>query len=321
MHSRRDLLLTSLAATLTGRASFAAQNLPNLEVMVPSGPGGGWDQTARTMEVVMRKDRLVGQFRVEHALGGGGAIGLTRFLRAKRGNPDALIVGGLVMVGALAANKSPVKLTDATPVARLTGEFEVVAVPADSPIKSMRDLIAMFKADAGKVSWVGGSAGGTDHILGGMIARDVGVDPRRVAYVAYAGSGQALTALLGKQVTCGISGYGEFGEMIKAGRLRALALSSDKRQPGINVPTLKEQGIDVELFNWRGVFAPPGLTAAQTQALITLIDRMVKGASWRAELAAKNWTDIYLPGAAFGAYVRDQTAQITRVVAELGLTR
>jgi putative tricarboxylic transport membrane protein len=319
--SRRDLLLTTLGAATVAAVGARAQAAVDLEVLVPSGPGGGWDQTARSMEYVMRTDRLVRQYKVEHALGGGGAIGLTRFLRVKKGHGDALMVAGMVMVGALAANKSPVKLTDATPLARLTGEFEVIAVPADSPLKSMRDLVAMFKADPGKVSWVGGSAGGTDHILGGMIARAVGVDPKRVAYVAYAGSGQAQAALLGKQVTCGISGWGEFGEQIKAGKLRALALSSDKRQADIPVPTLKEQGVDVELFNWRGVFAPPGLTAAQTASLLSLIDKMVKGATWRAELKKKDWTDIYLPGAGFGRYVQDETARITRIVADLGLTQ
>jgi putative tricarboxylic transport membrane protein len=253
--------------------------------------------------------------------GGGGAIGLTRFLAQKRGQGDSLIVAGMVMLGALAANKSPAKLTDATAIARLTGEFEVVAVPADSPIRSMQQLVAQFKTNPGSVSWVGGSAGGSDHILAGMIARAVGIDPRRVAYVAYAGSGQALSSLLGKQVTCGVSGWGEFGEQIKAGRLRALALSSDARQPGIDVPTLKEQGVNVELFNWRGVFAPPAITAAQRQALTALVDRMVKSSSWQAELKKRNWTNIYQTGDAFAVYVRDETARITRVVGELGLTR
>ena len=175
------------------------------------------------------------------------------------------MVGGMVMVGALVANKSPVSMRDLTPIARLTGEFEVIVVNAASPLKSMTDLITMFKADPGKVSWAGGSAGGSDHILAGMIAKATGVDAKKVSYVAYAGGGPAQAALLGNQVTCGVSGYGEFAEQIKAGKLRALAISADKRQEGIDAPTLKEQGIDVELFNWRGVFGAPGTCARQAK--------------------------------------------------------
>ena len=161
--------------------------------------------------------------------GAGGAVGLPRFVNNMKGQGNVLMVAGMVMVGAIIANKAPVKLTQTTPIARLTGEFEVVVVPAQSPLQSMADLVALFKADPGKVSWAGGSAGGTDHILAGMIAKAIGVDPRKVNYVAYSGGGPAQAALLGDQVTAGISGWGEFSEQIKAGKLRALAISSDKR--------------------------------------------------------------------------------------------
>ena len=229
---------------------------------MPAAPGGGWDQTGRTIEFALRTDGIVKDFKFEHAPGAGGAVGLPRFIGTKKGQGDALMVGGMVMVGALVANKSPVSMRDLTPIARLTGEFEVVVVNAASPLKSMKDFVDAFKADPGKVSWAGGSAGGTDHILAGMIAKAVGVDAKRVSYVAYAGGGPAQAALLGNQVTCGVSGYGEFSEQIKAGKLRALAISADKPQAGIDIPTLKEQGVDVDLFNWRGVFGAPGLPQA-----------------------------------------------------------
>jgi putative tricarboxylic transport membrane protein len=184
----------------------------------------------------------------------------------------------------------------------------------------MQDLMTRLKSDPGAVSWAGGAAGGSDHILAGMIAKAARVDPKRLAYVAYAGGGQAQAAVLGSQVTCAVNGYAEMSEQIRAGRLRALALSSDTRQPGIAIPTLKEQGIDVELFNWRGVFGAPGTTEAQQRTLIALIDTMAKGPIWRAELAKRNWTDIYISGPAFARYLRDETARITAVVADLGLS-
>jgi putative tricarboxylic transport membrane protein len=326
MLSRRIVvatLATGLAAALSPAAPGAAtaQTMQNLQIFVPAAPGGGWDQTGRSIELAMRTDGLVKDFKFEHAPGAGGAVGLPKFLGTKKGQGDAIMVGGLVMVGALIANKSPVKMTDLTPIARLTGEAEVIVVPAQSPFKSMKELIDAFKADPTKVSWAGGSAGGTDHILAGMIAQAVGVDPKKVSYVAYAGGGPAQAALLGNQVTAGISGYGEFAEQVKAGKLRALALSSDKRIPGIDVPTLKEQGIDVELFNWRGVFGAPGITADQKKALIDLVSKMVSGPTWKSELQKKDWTSILLTGDDFGKYLDSETTRITGILTDLGLAQ
>jgi putative tricarboxylic transport membrane protein len=301
--------------------SALAQTPTSLQIFVPAAPGGGWDQTGRTIELAMRTDGIVKEFRFEHAPGAGGAVGLPKFLAGKKGQGDALLVGGMVMVGALIANTSPVSMRDLTPIARLTGEFEVLVVPAASSIKTVAELVAAFKADPGKVSWAGGSAGGTDHILAGMIAKAVGSDAKKVRYVAYAGGGQAVAALLGNQVTCGISGYGEFAEQIKAGKLRALAISADKRQPGIDIPTLKEQGIDVELFNWRGVFGAPGLTPEKQKALIGVVDKMVNGPTWKAELAKRSWTGIYLAGPDFGKYVDSEIVRITAILKDLGLAK
>lgn len=324
MQTRRAILQSGLAASAAAALAFepkpaASQALSSLQIFVPAAPGGGWDQTARSVEHAMRTDGIIKDFKIEHAPGAGGAVGLPKFLGTKKGQGDALMVGGMVMVGALIANKSPVKMTDLAPVARLTGEFEVVVVPPASSHKSMQDLVAALKAAPGKVSWAGGSAGGTDHILAGMIARAAGIDPKAVSYVAYSGGGPAQAALLGNQVTAGISGWGEFAEQIKAGKLRALAISSDKRQAGLDVPTLKEQGIDVELFNWRSLFGAPGITPTQQKGLIDVVEKMVKGPAWQAELKSKDWTDIYLPGADFGKFLADEIARITGILKDLGL--
>ncbi len=324
MPTRRQVLHSGFAASAAAALTLApgrttAQTLPNLQIFVPAAPGGGWDQTGRAIEHSMRTDGLVKDFRFEHAPGAGGAVGLPKFIGTKKGQGDALMVGGMVMVGALIANKSPVKMTDLTPVARLTGEFQVVVVPNESPHKTMQDLVTAFKAAPAKVSWAGGSAGGSDHILAGMIGRAAGVDPKSVSYVAYAGGGPAQAALLGNQVTAGISGWGEFGEQVKAGKLRALAISSDKRQEGIDVPTLKEQGVDVELFNWRGVFGAPGISADQQKALVALVEKMVNGPTWKSELKNKEWTGIFLPGAQFGTFLGEEIARITGILKELGL--
>jgi len=316
----RSALLGSSSAVLLSRLSIPAfaQSLESLKLFIPAAPGGGWDQTGRAMEYALKTANIVQNIQFEHVPGAGGAVGLPRFA-GMRGQGNVLMVGGMVMVGALIANKAPVDLTQTTPIARLTGEFEVVVVPPQSSIKSMQELVAQFKQDPGKVSWAGGSAGGTDHILIGMIAQAVGVDPRKVNYVAYSGGGPAQAALLGGHVTAGVSGWGEFAEQIKAGKLRALAVSADKRIEGIDVPTLKEQGIDVELFNWRGVFAPPGIDDKQRQALLDLVDRMVKSDPWKQELQKRDWTSIYLSGEQFAQYIKSETDRITAILRNLGL--
>ena len=193
------------------------------------------------------------------------------------------------------------------------------SVPAASPFKDAKDFAAALKADPAKVPIAGGSAGGTDHILAGLIAKSVGVPATKVGYVAFSGGGQALAALLGNQVAAGISGYAEFAEQIKAGKLRLLAMSSDKRVPGIDAPTLKEQGIDVELANWRGVFAPPGVSDAQRAAMSALIEKMAASPQWKEECEKRDWIQITMMGDAYKAYIESEFARIGDILKDLGL--
>ena len=322
MLSRRELLLsTTWAAALAAFGPFEralAQTVESMKFFIPAAPGGGWDQTGRTMEQVLKSTNMVKNIQIENVGGAGGTVGLPRFINM-RGQQNTLMVGGMVMVGAIIANKSPVNLGQVTPIARLTGEFEAIAVPAQSPHKTMGDLVNALKKDPGAVSWAGGSAGGTDHILVGMIAQAVGVDPRKTSYVAYAGGGPANAAIIGNQVTAGVSGWGEFSEQVKAGRMRVLAVSSDKRIDGVDAPTLKETGVNVELFNWRGVFAPPGIPDTHKQQLIGLIDRMYKSPAWQEEMNKRDWTGIYLAGDAYGAYIQQEMTRIEGILKSLGL--
>jgi putative tricarboxylic transport membrane protein len=290
-----------------------------MKMLIPANPGGGWDQTGRQLAAAMQSAKLVNSVQFENKGGAAGTIGLAQFVNSAKGDPTAVIIGGMVMIGGIHLNKSPVNLSMVTPIARLTSEYEVVVVPASSPYKTMADLVKAFKENPGKVSWGGGSAGGTDHILAGMIAKAVGVDPKRVSYVAYSGGGPAQAALLGNQVTCGVSGYGEFAEQIRAGKLRALAVSAAQPLAGSSVPTLKSQGIDVELANWRGVFGAPGIGADKQAALVGLIERMVQGPTWQAELKKRDWSGILLTGAAFGQFIDGEIARITGILKDLGL--
>jgi putative tricarboxylic transport membrane protein len=318
---RREFSLAALGALAAGQwpAIVHAQQLGTMKMMIPANPGGGWDQTGRALAQAMQSAKVVQSVQFDNKGGAAGTIGLAQFVNSAKGDPNAVMIGGMVMVGGIALNKSPVDLSMVTPIARLTSEWEVIVVPAASPLKSMAELVKMLKENPGKVSWGGGSAGGTDHILLGMIAKAVGVPATKISYVAFAGGGPAVAALLGAQVAAGISGYGEFAEQIKAGKLRALAISADKRLPGLDVPTLKEQGIDVELFNWRGVFAPPGVTDEQRKAMVALMDKMAASPEWAEACAKRDWTRITKTGDAYKAFIDAEIVRLEAVLKDLGI--
>lgn len=323
MLSRREFLMNtavaSAALTAFPFSAALAQEAPQLALFVPAAPGGGWDQTARTMEQVLRNEKLISGAQITNVGGAGGTVGLPQFISRYKGKGNSLMVGGMVMVGAIIANKSANNLSEVTPIARLTGEFEALVVPAASPFKTAADFIAALKADPTKVPVAGGSAGGSDHIVFGLIAKAAGVDPTKISYVPFAGGGEALAALLGNQVAGGISGYGEFSEQVKAGTLRVLAISSDTRQEGIDAPTLKEAGIDVELFNWRGVFAPPDISAEDKAAMVKLMEDMTKSAAWAEECKNRQWTSIPLTGDAYETFLKEDIARIEGILKDLGL--
>ncbi|MFO1210610.1 MAG: tripartite tricarboxylate transporter substrate binding protein [Amaricoccus sp.] len=290
-------------------------------ILAPAAPGGGWDQTARTMQNLMQKEGISGNVQVTNVPGAGGTIGLAQFVNQAKGSPDDLIVGGYVMVGAILTNHSPVDLSMVTPIARLTGEQEAIVVPAASDIKTMADLVAKLKADPGSVAWGGGSAGGTDHILAGLVAKAAGVDPTKVNYIAFSGGGEALAAILGNQVTAGISGVGEFESQIEAGTLRALAVSGDERVEGLDVPTLKEQGLDVALENWRMVAAGPGVTAEQKAAITADVEKLATSDAWKQELATRGWDDRFLAGDEFDKQLAADIESTKAILTEIGLVQ
>jgi putative tricarboxylic transport membrane protein len=258
---------------------------------------------------------------VENVPGAGGTVGLAQLADQEQGKPNVLLVNGLVMVGAILTNKSPVDLSMTTPIARLTGEYEVIVVPASSEFKTLGDLTAKLKADPGSVAIGGGSAGGTDHILAGLVLKAAGGDVSKLNYVPFSGGGEALAAILGGHVAAGISGYSEWEGQIKSGELRALAISAPERQQGIDVPTIKEQGLDVELANWRAVVAPPGLDDAQKKALLDAVEMIVKSDAWKKVLAEKNWTDLYLPGEQFAELITAENARVTEILKGIGLVQ
>ena len=310
----------TLAAAPFGLLNPAfAQQVGTLKMMIPANPGGGWDQTGRQLASAMQAAKLVQSVSFENKGGAAGTPGLAQFVNSAKGDPNAVLIGGLVMVGGIILNKSPVDLTMVTPIARLTSEYEVIVVPAASPHKTMGDLVKAFKANPGSVSWGGGSAGGTDHILVGMIAKAVGGDVSKINYVPFKGGGDSIAAIVGGHVTAGVSGLGEYSEQIKSGRMRALAVSGPNAEEGIK--SLKEQGIDVVLGNWRGIFGAPGITPAQRDQLVKLVQTATETPAWKETLNKMGWTPWFLAGDQFKAFLEEDTRRVTSIMDSLGLKK
>ena len=314
MHSISRVRIAIAAAAVA--LSLPALAVDSLKMMIPANPGGGWDTTGRELAKAIQSSGAVKNVQFDNKGGAAGAIGLAQFVNSSKGDPNAVIMGGMVMVGGLITNKSAVKIDQVTPIARLTSEYEVIVVPANGP-KTLKELLDKFKANPGSVSWGGGSAGGTDHILAGLIAKAIGADPSKVNYVPFKGGGEAVSAIIGGHVTAGISGYSEFAQHIKSGKMRALAVSSPKALEGI--ASLKEQGVDVELANWRGIFGAPGITKAQRDELIAAVEKATKSKEWQESLKKNDWEGYWLAGDAYSKYVDEENKRLGDILGQLSL--
>jgi putative tricarboxylic transport membrane protein len=317
---RRDTFLKSMAAI----AAAATLPLPalaaaNVKMMIPANPGGGWDTTGRALGKALQDSGAASTVTYDNKGGAAGALGLAQFINGSKNDPNALMVMGAVMLGGIITGKPPVNLSQATPIARITSEYNVFVLPASSPFKTMKDVVEQLKKDPGSVKWGGGSRGSTEHIAAAMIARDVGVDPSKINYVAFRGGGEAIAAILGGNVTIGGSGYSEFAEYIASGKMRALAVTSDTRLKGVNVPTLKEQGINVVIGNWRGVYGAPGITEPQRKELTDMVLKALKSKAWAEAMEKNNWTPAVLTGADFAKFVDDDFASLRATMVKSGM--
>lgn len=317
---RRDAFLKSLAAlAAVGTLPLSAHAAPNVKILIPANPGGGWDITGRALGKAMSDAKLADSVTYDNKGGAAGALGLAQFVNGSKNDPNALMVMGAVMLGGILTGKPPVNLTQATPIARVTSEYNVFVLPANSPFKSMADVVAQLKKDPGSVKWGGGSRGSTEHIAAAMIAQKVGVDPSKINYVAFRGGGEATAAILGGNVTVGGSGMSEFAPYIADGKMKPIAVTSAQRLEGSSVPTLKEQGIDVEIGNWRGVYGAPGINVEQRKALTDMVLAAVKSPSWAEAVKKNEWTPAVLAGPDFDKFVEAEFANLREVMTKAGM--
>jgi len=306
---------------LSAFLSTPAAALEHVYMMVGTNPGGGYEQAGRALGQAMVDAGVARSVQYENKAGAGGTIALAQFVGRQRGNGNALLVTGAVMIGAILQNKPPVALTEATPIARLFHESNVFVVPAASPLKTMKDLLDLLKRDPASVTWGGGSRGSIDQISIGHIARAVGVDPAKINYVPFQGGGEASAAIVGGHVTVGASGWAELAPFIRSGKVRALAITAAERLPGNSTPTLKEFGIDVVFENWRGIYAAPGITDAQRKAITRAVVAATKQKSWKDAVGNSSWTPSLLTGEEFEKFVAAETVRIEASMRSVGLVK
>ncbi|MBW9052361.1 Bug family tripartite tricarboxylate transporter substrate binding protein [Rhizobium mesosinicum] len=291
-------------------------------VMAPGSAGGGYDAMARLPFEAMRKEGIFtdgAQFT--NRGGAGGAIGLAEFVNTSKGNDNAVMSMGAILIGGIVLNNSPVTLKDVTPLVRLTNDTGAIAVPANSDIKTINDLVAKMKENLGGVAIGGGSAGGVDHIAMALLAKANGLEASKLNYIPYAGGAEVVTALAGGSTKAAISGLSEFRSLAEAGRIRIIAVTSKERVAGIDAPSLTEAGYPVVIGNWRGIVGAPGMSADAKKIWLDRFAKMHETETWKATLKKQNWEDAYLSGDDFVKFLDNEVANQTATLKDVGLTK
>lgn len=310
------------AVTVAGidaaRSSSGSDARAKLTLIAPAAAGGGWDLVARESQQALRSDGIVNNAQVVNVPGAGGTIGLSQ-LENLSGQPTTVMITGTVMLGGIAINNSETTLADTVPIAKLAEDFEVFVVPKDSPIQNLEDMIEAWRANPGGLPIGGGSLGGIDHIVAGQLAQEADIDPAAINYIAYSGGGEVLTSLLSNTVGVAVSGFNDFRDQIEAGNVRALAVASPEPLEGLDVDTFIELGYNVDLVNWRGIVAPPGISDEDRQTLIDIVTEMVETEQWATAVERNRWKESVLTGDEFGEFLDVEQARITGILEELGL--
>lgn len=312
-----------------GQAAPAASAYPEkpLIVVAPSGAGGGWDKTARSLSKVLTESKLVEQtITVENKPGGGGAVFLAEYATKDKGNAYKLFVSSppILINNNKKEGNSPFGYKNVTPLAQLTKDFGAIVVKADSPYKDLKSILDAVKADPSKVTLAGGSAPGSmDHLVGVLPAAKYGIDPKSVKYVSYDGGGEAMAALLGGNADMIATDASGVGEYLKAGKVRVLGVSSPERLGGDlkDIPTFKEQGIDATFTIWRGVFGPADMPADAKAYWDEKLKALSESEAWKKELAANGWESEYKDSAAFTSFLDEQDKQVMELLSSLGMSK
>ncbi|WP_197483458.1 Bug family tripartite tricarboxylate transporter substrate binding protein [Paenibacillus elgii] len=296
-------------------------------IVAPSGAGGGWDKTARSVAKTLAESKAVGQpITVENKPGGGGAVFMAEYAtKDKKDNYKLFVSSPPILINNLKKEgNSPYGYKDTTPLAQLTKDYGALVVSANSKFKDMKSVIEALKTDPTKVTVAGGSAPGSmDHLIAVLPAYKSGIDPKKVKYVSYDGGGEAMTSLLGGNADVIATDASSVGEYVKAGKVRVLAVTAPNRLSGElkDVPTLKEQGIDAEFNIWRGIFGPKEMGKDELAFWDAKLKEMSDTEIWKKELQVNVWEKDYKNAADFKAFLAQQESQVKDMLTALGMAK
>jgi putative tricarboxylic transport membrane protein len=294
--------------------------LKGMNVLIPAGTGGGYDTTARRlMESMKAEGVLLSDAEYRNLSGAGGTTGLSSFLNNDTGKAGRALMMGFALVGGVQSTKVAFKNSDTVGAARLIGEYEVLVVPADSPYKTLQDLVKDIKAKKTTLPIAGGNLGGIDHYTAVQFYEALGLTIKDLNYLVYSGGAQVTTALLNGTAKAGISGWGEFQAQVEAKTLRVLGITSSAKVSGIPAKTFNEQGVKLVSLNWRGLMLPKETSAADRNLVIRALDVTRNGEAWKANLKKYVWSNNWMPGEQYQRWLINEESKIKTLYTELGL--
>jgi len=318
----------SLAAILLLAASAAAAQgwtpQKNVEIVVGSAPGGSNDKTARSVERALIDNKLVNtSITVVNKPGGGGSIAFT-YVAQRPGDSHTLLIGTTALLTNHITGRSKIHHSDFTPIASLFNDYVVFALNASSPIKDGRDLIDRLKKEPQSVAIGFATAlGSHNHIAAGLLMKAIGARARDLKAVAYKGSSEAITNLLGGHIDLVTTAAGNAAGHVAAGRMRVVAAAAPRRFGGTlaEVPTWKELGVDLVYGGFRGIVAPKGLTPEQIAFWQGVLRKATETPEWQDGLRKNYWSNDFLTGKDFAKDLDDTYAAMKSVLVDLGLAR
>ena len=318
--TRRAMLAAATATLAFSGMAKADQMMDQVHFLIPGGAGGGWDGTARGTGEALVNAGLVGNATYENLSGGGGGVAIASLIENAASSDGTLMVNSTPIVIRALTGEISQSFRDLTPVAGTVGDYAAIVVTADSPIATMVDALAMYRADGMDFAIGGGSVpGGMDHLVAAIVMQAAGEDPTAFNYIGYDAGGEAMAGLLSGEIDALSTGFSEAIALSDQGVVRILGVTAPERVPAsADTPTFAEQGIDAQFVNWRGFFAAPGMDAAKVQAYQDLLAAMLDTPEWEAVRASMGLVNIYRPGAEFIEFLEAQETQLGDLMRELG---
>jgi putative tricarboxylic transport membrane protein len=315
----------ALALATSATPASAAPFTPDKpECIAPANPGGGWDTICRTSANVLQKTgALKNTMYVTNMPGGSGAVAIANVIAKRKGDNGLLVAASNSLTFTMAAGRTPHSYKDVIPLAQVGGEYGGFFVRADSKYKTLGELTAALKGNATAVSFAGGSAPGSlDHIKTAIYAKAIGVDPTKLVYVPFQGGGEAMTALLGGHTDVATIDIAEASAQLEAGKIRCLALLSDRRSSKYkDLPTTYDSGVKATFPIWRGVYMAPGASPEAVKYWTDTLKKMLASPEWNAEREKLGWEATYKFGDEFKAFVLDEQVRYQTLLKELGFAK